>query len=140
MRGGRVFVSYADADRDVIERIRQELERRGMGEIVFDVDDVEPGVDVPSAIREALRVAEAMVVVVSAAGLRSAWVRHELGAAVVRQIPVIQVVGDRTLLRKLPPVDLRQAIPLDEDAPGRVADAVEELFRGPMMAAEPSGA
>lgn len=82
----KVFLSYANQDRDFAESIKPELTAilsAGQHEIdVFDVQsDLNPGEDWRQAIKSAIDDASTVVIVSSPASDTSQWVNYEAGMA-----------------------------------------------------------
>ena len=102
-----VFVSHASQDRWIARCMADVVERKGRRHGVkafLDVRDLESGDRFADALRDKLREAEELVVLVSSASVARDWVRHEIGAA--------WVLGKRIvgILDKLETADLPDAI------------------------------
>jgi WD40 repeat protein len=93
LRRFRAFVSYSHADRAFARRLHRRLESfrlprqlrvpnesPQLGKIYLDREELGAAEDLPTAIERALADSEALIVVVSAASLRSRWVRAEIVA------------------------------------------------------------
>ena len=92
--GKKVFLSYAEADREPARRLANHL--RDAGYEVWDPEqEILPGSHWTSVLQKGLEAAEAMVVLLSPDAVRSRWVTHEieyaLGAEHLsgRLIPVV---------------------------------------------------
>jgi hypothetical protein len=75
-----IFISYTRSDRDFAERLYRELERfnvRGF----MDQSDLAAGSEWSTALRETVRNADALLVILSAAAAQSNWVLAEIGLA-----------------------------------------------------------
>ena len=116
----RVFLSYAAGDDELARRIAQGLQREGF-EVWWD-EIILPGDNWADEVAHALKNSQAMVVLLTPAGLQSKWVQREIEFALVnesfrrRLIPVL--VGDERhisleaipwILRRLPMVRLSGA-------------------------------
>jgi hypothetical protein len=103
-----VFISYAHTDSAVAEEFREILEEHGLTS--FMAEKTISGADVwEEAIRQALLRSKEMVVLVTPASLKSAWVMIEAGAAWVTRTPLTpcMLYGD---IRDLPePIARHQA-------------------------------
>jgi hypothetical protein len=76
----RVFISYPYGDRAVAAHLTEHL--TSLGYEVFQADEgLTPGQDWRAAISEALRNADAMLILVTPNAVRSSWVAAEAGAA-----------------------------------------------------------
>jgi hypothetical protein len=86
-----VFVSYSASDRkgvtDVVNALRSANITGWM-----DAADVAAGANLSSAVREALRAANAIIVFISPNSLKSEWVQFEVGAADALGKVIIPVV------------------------------------------------
>jgi TIR domain/KAP family P-loop domain len=81
--GGRVFVSYASADRRFVEVLVEALEQPGIA-VDYDVSLLEPGDDWPTHLTQAVRDAAVVVVVWSRTSVSSASVIAEVEVALAR--------------------------------------------------------
>ena len=120
-----IFVSYAREDKDFARQLTLRL--RESGRIPWqDLSNLKPGVNWQSAIDDALRNAEALVVVMSPQATKSQYVTYEWAFALGAGVLVIPVVKKRTDLhprlssiqyidfttrRGTPWVNLRNALP-----------------------------
>lgn len=111
----KVFLSYSTVDRAFAERFARALVGHGV-DVWYDKWEIGPGDSLVERIfEEGLRDAEAFVVILSGASVRSAWVREELSIAVIQRIskltriiPVLwEDVEIPTSLRALRWVDMR---------------------------------
>jgi hypothetical protein len=102
-----VFVSHASEDEWIARRVAEVMERKGRRHKVkafLDARDLESGDHFSDALRDRLREAEEMVILLSSAAIRRNWVRHEIGAA--------WALGKRivAILDKLEPLDVPDGI------------------------------
>lgn len=79
-RSQNVFISYAEDDLKWAEAIARELEEAGV-EVWFDAERIDTGDVWRPDLREALREASTVLVIVSANAASSSWVQFEAGAA-----------------------------------------------------------
>jgi hypothetical protein len=78
-----VFLSYASADRSMVERVARDLRSQGVV-VWFDLEDMGPG-SWTRQIEEAIAAADFMLIFISSASVRSESVHRELAAAFQRQ-------------------------------------------------------
>jgi hypothetical protein len=106
-RSDLVFVSHASQDEWIARRMAEVIERKGRHYRVkafLDARDLESGDRFSDALRDKLREAEELVVLVSSASVGRDWVRHEIGAAWVLGKRIVGV------LDKLEPADVPDGI------------------------------
>lgn len=101
-----VFISYARSDRDEAERLVRAL-RAGNIAGWMDKADIAAGNSVPSAVRNALKRASAVVVLLSPSALQSEWVQFEIGAAEALGKKIVPVLVSGEHLEKQFPDFLR---------------------------------
>lgn len=113
----KVFLSYAQSDREVAKELSRHLEEVGH-KIWFADDALFPGQNIALEVGKALDKSEAMVVLLSPQALKSDWVRQEIEFALGapqfrgRLIPVIvkPTADIPWILKKLPIVKLGKNI------------------------------
>jgi sugar/nucleoside kinase (ribokinase family) len=76
----RVFISYSEADSEVAERLERALGDRGV-DCFRHAKDIGPGQRIEQTVVQALLECSAVIVVISPASARSAWVSYEIGLA-----------------------------------------------------------
>lgn len=86
-----VFLSYASADHEEAELIREAIEQAG-GTVFLDKKDLDPGEDFAERIREALHSCKELWLLVSPSSLGSEWVITEWGAAWVLQKTIVPIL------------------------------------------------
>ena len=96
-----VFLSYAHEDAPTALMLAAYVERT-TDLSVWTTDKMPPGAPWDRTIMEALRSASSVLVLLTPAASRSAWVAHELGAALMADLPVVAVVSRPGLLKLLP--------------------------------------
>jgi hypothetical protein len=85
-----VFLSFANADVEIVRRLAARL--RAEGFTVWTGDELVPGtMDWEAAVRAAIEASVAVVLVASPAAARSVSVRGELGIADARRLPLLAV-------------------------------------------------
>ena len=128
----KVFLSYAESDREVAKEIASRLEEAG--HVVWSADEaLFPGENAALEAGKALKKSEAMVVLISPQAMKSSWVRREiefaLGASQYRGrlIPVmVKPTADIPwILKKLPIVRLGKHI---AETSREIADYVKHGF------------
>jgi hypothetical protein len=134
--GMYVYISHASADEKVAQRVAGAL--RGAGFRVWDESEILPGDNWGEKLGEALREAEAMVVLLTPASLRAWNVSSEIGYALTqaqyrnRLIPVVAAPPERLpreqipwVLRKLDVIELPD---LDENQEGidKIVEALQD--------------
>jgi hypothetical protein len=126
----KVFLSYAESDREIARELASHLEEAGHR--VWFADNA-PGEDWILRVGKALNDAEAFVVLLSPKAMKSDWVRKEIEFALGtfqyrgRLIPVmVRPTSDVPwILEKFPIVRLNKGI---AEAARQVADYVEHGF------------
>lgn len=88
--GVKVFISYANVDRDVVEQIERRLQSREI-DVGIDYQAIALGDPIDKTVRQEIRSCDILLVVVSPASLKSAWVPYEIGLATDRT-PRIRVI------------------------------------------------
>ncbi len=91
----KVFLSYADSDRELARELAQRLAGAGI-RVWWDDAEISAGENWAEAIERALREADALVVLLSPDAVRSRWVRREVDYALgaprfARRIVPVQV-------------------------------------------------
>jgi hypothetical protein len=128
--GANVFLSYASADKAIVERVAQKLRSSGIDLPVLS-DEFRPGDDLAEALRKALQNSDAVVVVLSDASVNSAFVMAELGAAMALNKRIIPIqLGATPLPISLPSVSKLQIL----NAEGMSADDVAANIRDRLTA------
>lgn len=130
-----VFISHASADRALAGRIADLLRREHLR--VWDGSEILPGENWAERVGQALNEADAMVVLLTPAALKSPNVQHEIGFALGqkdyrgRLIPVLAGVAGELeeseipwVLRGLHPVRL-SGMNGDQEGLEQVADALK---------------
>lgn len=98
-----VFISYASADRQNVERFVEALHAAN---IVgwLDATDIAAGANISSEIRDAIRKSGAVIVFLSDNSLRNQWVQFEIGAAEALGKTIIPVLVAGSDLGQLPDI------------------------------------
>ena len=114
-RAQRIFLSHAQSDRRLAKILAKDLSAAGF-EVWLDAEEVPPGHNWAREAANALEKSDAMVVIVSPAAARSAWVRREVEFALGspryagRLIPVVAKPTDEMawILNRLRPVSVKK--------------------------------
>jgi hypothetical protein len=126
-----VFLSYSSKDRDVADRLSQDLATAGVR--VWSDRALLPGADWQSEISRALEEAAAVIVIISPASLESRFVQNEWSIALGSSKRVIPVLAGGASFLDLPsPLDEVHGVDLNADYRSAVAEiiaAVEDLER-----------
>jgi hypothetical protein len=88
----KVFISYSSEDRAFAQRVREALASAGIG-AYLDTEELPPGTDVASAIRNEVRSADAVVVILSDKAIFQREIQFEIGMAQGLGKPVVAVVA-----------------------------------------------
>jgi hypothetical protein len=123
----QVFISYARDDGNVARELREsfrDTEFSGW----MDQADIATGEAIAQKVKDSLRQASAMVVLLSERSLKNQWVQFELGAAIAMNKPIIAIlIGQAGIKEALP--DFMQGL-LYIDARGRpIQDVTLEVAR-----------
>lgn len=83
-----VFISYSHVDSTIVDELATELQRLGV-EYFLDRKDIEWGGRISETVSTGLRDSGAILVVVSPASLKSAWVPYEIGFGTALRLRVM---------------------------------------------------
>jgi len=83
-----VFISYSHIDKKVADELARRLSRARI-QFFLDTESIAPGQKIDNVVYDALNHASHIVVVISPALAKSAWVPYELGYAMARDIIVL---------------------------------------------------
>lgn len=81
----QIFLSYASSDREVAQRIAEEIRKAGMG-VWFSEWELRPGDSIAERIEEGLSASDVLLILLSPQSVSSRWVEHELSAALSREL------------------------------------------------------
>jgi hypothetical protein len=84
-RPQQVFISYAQADKEIARRIADELRSSGL-RVWFDEWELKPGDSIASRIDQAVSTSDMLLVLLSPRSIESRWVQSELNAALSREL------------------------------------------------------
>jgi hypothetical protein len=92
----RVFLSYSHSDRESARELAETLRPAG---ISLEPDFAISGQQMVEQLKESLRSASAVIILVSERSLKSQWVQFELGVALGVDKPIIPVIiGEEELV------------------------------------------
>jgi TIR domain len=94
-----VFISYSHEDREVVDRIAANLVRRRVN-VWVDRWELRIGDSLIQRIQSEIQSADALVVMLSRASVRSAWCQKELSAGLIRELEERRVVVLPVLLEE----------------------------------------
>ena len=88
-----VFISYSQADSEIASRVQGALKDISISGWL-DQADIAAGDSISSKVKESLKQANALIVLVSPSSLANKWVQFEVGAAFGMGKPIIPVIID----------------------------------------------
>lgn len=81
----RIFISHAHADNETVERLAEEIE--GSGFLCWlDLWELDVGDSIRRRVEDGIKAADWLIVALSSASVKSAWVNQELNMAFVREL------------------------------------------------------
>lgn len=135
MSNMKVFISHAYQDKDLAKRVAESLRESGFQ--VWDESQVLPGDIIAEQLADALKTANAMVVLLTPDAVESTWVRSEISYALGnlefkdRLIPVVAAPPEVLpyeripwVLKKLQMINLSEIAP--EEGLKKIAHALQE--------------
>jgi hypothetical protein len=88
----KIFVSYAQQDRDLVKAVLQNLRKHGIvtekDVVILDHQDFIPGEDVRRMIKDQISSASKVVIIASDDSANSEWVNYEAGMAAALEKPI----------------------------------------------------
>jgi mannose-6-phosphate isomerase-like protein (cupin superfamily) len=93
----QIFISFASEDGYAADALRGFIQQSLVGASIFLASDpasIPPGDEWLKSLRNALREAKVLVVLLSTASLENRWINLEVGAAWVQSIPIIPILLD----------------------------------------------
>jgi hypothetical protein len=127
----RIFISYAQRDRGIVKRLADALQSAGLS-VWLDESSILPGSELPDAILQEVRSADAVLVVVTEASLASAWVQRETEWAAARAhengILLVPVFVDKLPEVRLPyELATRRGVRLDSSSRQSFLEAADQI-------------
>ena len=92
----KAFISYASSDHQIARDIAAILEKMQIG-YFLDQKDIGIGQDIDAGVGSGIAECTDIIVIISAASLRSQWVPFEIGQAVAREKRVVPFLTDISL-------------------------------------------
>lgn len=132
-----LFISHVSQEAPLARALKRWLEKTFVDDcrvfVSSDPGDLLPGEKWLDRIDEALRNADALLVLCSPASLPRPWISFETGCAWIRQVPVIPICHSGISLKNLPrPLSDFHALEMDgEDFGQRLLQAIASLSRAP---------
>ena len=113
----RVFISYSGEDSKRVAQVRKALTAVGVEVYTYE-EDPRPGAQLAEKVKNEIKRTDAVVVLLSEKGSRSAWVHQEIGCAEMAGKLVVPLVESGTPESRLALLNGREYVPYDPDAPG----------------------
>ena len=136
--GTRVFISHSGLPEDMAlaSKIGNLLTDR-LDARVFSTEELSAGENWEGKLRNQLAEADVIVAILSPNAVKSTWVLHEIGAAWGMGKPIIPVVTNRNVLRKIPlSLEAMPALEFkDLNTPERADEFVSE-FQNTLLVAQ----
>ncbi len=132
-RDRRIFMSYAQADRDIGTYVSDALRNAGL-RVGFDSWELAPGDSITEPIEKSVASSDLLLVLLSPRSVASRWVQSELNAGLGRELKDRDVCVIPTLIEdcKVPPsLADRAYVDLRHDLPGGVRRLVNQLGTAP---------
>jgi TIR domain len=87
----RIFISHSTADSWVAKHVADDLEKRGV-DCFLAIKQLATGADIAPAIRRELRNSDELLLLLSPASVKSAWVMSEISMADVLEMPIAPIL------------------------------------------------
>jgi len=135
----KLFVSHISEEGDIAALLKETMEKDFFGLVEFftssDIGSISAGEDWLSAVQRAMNEAAAVLVLCSKASVLRPWVQFELGAAWMKQVPIIPVCHSGLMVADLQmPLSLRQGIQLGTEAGlQRLYQSVAKILKFPQV-------
>ena len=129
----QVFLSYAQADKDIADRVADALRRAGL-RVWFDAWELAQGDSIADRIDQAVRSSDLLVVLLSPRSVESKWVQTELSAALARELKDRAITVIPALIEDCAiPLSLADRVYLDlrHDLAGGVQRLVDQIGGAP---------
>ena len=110
---GSVFISHSHQDNELVRDLVRRLRAAGLKPFV-DLADLPVGADWKKTVREQIHAADAMLILVTPAALKSAWMMTELGMAEGFERIVLPVTAGLKPCDLPGPLQTYQVAPFDE--------------------------
>jgi hypothetical protein len=129
LQSPQVFISYSHQDADFVNMLYSELKRSRV-RLWLDKHELSPGVHIQDSVEGAINESDALMVILSEASAKSAWIQFEGTLFYGRDpgkriIPVVVDDAGRQLAEKLPFLKDRLFVDLRDRS--RVSEVIKEL-------------
>ena len=126
-----VFVSFSEANTWMVDSLERMADTLGVFRLYRFDHDPQPGVQLPAKVKDAIRRADLVLVLLTQAGNASTWVQQEIGIADASNRFIVPVVEKGVSVKGI--LEGREHIRLDPSEPAsglvRAARAMEKLAR-----------
>src|SRR5215213_5821597 len=102
-----IFISYSSKDKRFVEKFAHELELKGIS-VWFDHWEMKPGDRLRDRIQDGINNSRYFLVVLSGNSVGASWVKHELDAAMMRELSENNVVVLPLLYGKIEDTNIPQ--------------------------------
>lgn len=125
-----IFLSHTHHDKQFVQQLKSELNRRGVADVWVDEAEIMVGDSLQKKIEDAITKARFFGVVLSPRSVKSRWVQKELELAMQMELETDSVVVLPLLFEKceIPPF-LRTKVYADFTSPDRFEESLEKLVR-----------
>ena len=123
--GYRIFVSHSAADAEWAKWVHREAGRVGIEVYLFE-HDTRPGTLLSDKIQQAIRLCDALVVLLTPSSEASPYVQQEIGFAQAAQKPVIPLVWPKVSPRSLAMLQGKEYVLID---PAKAAEALPPVLQ-----------
>jgi hypothetical protein len=131
----KLFVSHISEEGEIAALLKEAMEADFLGLVEFfassDIGSINAGEDWLAAVRQAMSEAVAVLVLCSRASIQRPWVQFELGAAWMKQVPIIPVCHSGLKVEELQmPLSRLQAVQLGtENGLARLYQGVASILK-----------
>ncbi len=125
-----IFLSHTHRDKEFVDRLKSELNGRGVNDVWVDEAEIMVGDSLQKKIEDAITKTRYFGVVLSPRSVKSRWVKKELELAMQMELETDSVVVLPLLFEKceIPPF-LRTKVYADFTSPDAFAESLEKLVR-----------
>jgi hypothetical protein len=125
----KVFISHSHADDSLAYQVVETLNKAGFD--VWDERQIMPGENLAARMGDALEQSEAMVVLLTPAGLQSKEVQSEIGYALGNKNYSGRVISVPWILRRFPMISLSESPVQNKEGLGRIVRALTDFSPTP---------
>lgn len=134
-RRRQVFVSYAQADKDVARQVAETLRHAGL-DVWIDAWELKAGDSIAQRIDESISSSDVLLVLLSPSAVASQWVQKELNTALSGELRDRAITVIPALLEdcELPPfLSDRQYLDLRHDRPAAIRRLIDQISSVPSL-------